>query len=576
VCGIAGIFGKDWTAGQLLAMRLAQQHRGPDAEGLYLDRDGHCGLAHNRLSIIDLSPAGRQPMENADGNLQIVLNGEIYNFLELRQELKSSYEFRTSTDTEVLLAAYEKWGVGCLDKLIGMFAFIIWDEINKTAFAARDRFGVKPLYLHQRPDGTVFAASEIKALHAAGIKREPNPKSWSQYLSNGHTDSSSESFWLDINPLQAGHFLTWTDGTLNITRWYDLAEKVGKDFDERSSSESAEEYLGLMKDSVRLRFRADVPVGINLSGGLDSSTLLSIVRSTQAQDDVVKAFTFVTGDAQYDELPWVKQMINSTNHPLIVSRLSPEEVPEMATSVMEFQDEPYGGIPTLAYAKLFESAKANGVKVLLDGNGMDEQWGGYDYYQFADRISDGPVPIIQGSNSRAVRPECLAQEFRSMAQPVEFQQPFPDRFRSLQYRDTVYTKIPRAMRFNDRISMRSSTELREPFLDHRLVELAFRQPQNRKRVKGIGKKMLRDMVRQLMPSSLNDQPKRPVQTPQREWLRGPLREWANDCIISGLNGLGREWFCKHTVLSDWKSFCEGDADNSFFVWQWITVGLMSK
>jgi asparagine synthase (glutamine-hydrolysing) len=576
MCGIAGIFGKNWVEDQLTAMQRSQRHRGPDAIGRYVDPHRLCGLAHNRLSIIDLSPAGSQPMMSEDGNLQIVLNGEIYNFLELREELRSFHEFRTLSDTEVLLAAYRKWGYSCLDKLIGMFAFIIWDEKNKTAFAARDRFGVKPLYLHHRSDGTLFAASEIKALHAAGIEREPNTKIWSQYLSSGLTDASDESFWAGVQPLKAGYFLKWVNGTITTSRWYDLAENVGHGLDERSYSVAAEEYVELMKQSVRLRFRADVPVGINLSGGLDSSTLLSIVQNTQGKEDSVKAFTFVTGDERYDELPWVRQMIDHTRHPLVVSSLSPNEVPQLAESVQRFQDEPFGGLPTLAYAKVFESARASGVKVLLDGNGMDEQWGGYDYYQSADSTNAEPTPIIQGSNSRAVRPECLTDEFSSISEPFKFPQAFPDRFRNLQYRDTVYTKIPRAMRFNDRISMRSSTELREPFLDHRMVELAMRQPENRKRVNGTGKKMLRDIVQQLIPRTVNEQPKRALQTPQREWLGGPLREWANECIVRGLDGLGRDWLKRDLVLSNWRSFCEGDNDNSFYVWQWITVGLMSN
>ena len=576
MCGISGLLGNGWTKDQLSAMHAAQRHRGPDADGLYLDPDGLCGLAHNRLSIIDLSPAGRQPRTNAYGNLQIILNGEIYNYLELRRELGSKYDFRTSTDTEVLLAAFENWGARALDRLIGMFAFIVWDERTKTAFAARDRFGVKPLYYHHSADGTLLLASEIKAIHAAGVDREPNAETWSSYLGFGLMDSADKTFWKDVNSLPAGHYLIWKDGNLTIKRWYDLAERVGPELDNRASSDAAAEYLELMQDSVRLRFRADVPVGINLSGGLDSSSLLSLVQKTQEDDEAVKAFTFVTGDDRYDELPWVRKMIGQTRHPLIVSELSCEEVPDLASSVQQFQDEPYGGLPTLAYAKLFEAARANSVKVLLDGNGMDEQWGGYDYYQSIDSTNGTPVPVVQGTNGSAVRPECLSDDFRSLARPYQFSKFFPDKFRNLQYRDTVYTKIPRAMRFNDRISMRASTELREPFLDHRLFELAMRQPQERKRSNGTGKRMLREITQSLLPGGLAEAPKRPLQTPQREWLRGPLRGWADDCIRTGLDGLGRDWLKKDDVLKIWDSYCRTEADNSFYVWQWITVGLMSK
>jgi asparagine synthase (glutamine-hydrolysing) len=227
MCGIAGIFGDDWQIAQLKAMQDVQRHRGPDAEGIYLDTQKLCGLAHNRLSIIDLTPAGRQPMESRDGNFRIVFNGEIYNYLELRRELESEFEFRTQTDTEVLLAAYQKWGAAFLDRLIGMFAFIIWNEKEKTAFAARDRFGVKPLYYHLKEDGTLFLASEIKAIHAAGVDREPNPKTWASYLAEGLTDHGEETFWQKVRILPAGHFLIWKDGTTRFSRWYDYCGTGG-------------------------------------------------------------------------------------------------------------------------------------------------------------------------------------------------------------------------------------------------------------------------------------------------------------------------------------------------------------
>ena len=571
MCGIAGIFGQNWDVSQLTAMQFVQRHRGPDAEGLYVDPQTLCGLAHNRLSIIDLSDAGRQPMQSADGNFQIILNGEIYNYLELRRELESEFTFRTQSDTEVLLAAYQKWGTGCLDRFIGMFAFIIWDEKQKTGFAARDRFGVKPLNYHLRNDGTLFMASEIKALHAAGVTRESNPKTWADYLTYGLTDHGSETFWNNIYKLPAGHFLTWKNGVTKFVPWYDIAEKTAGEFDHRPDAEVREEYLGLMRDSVRLRFRADVPVGINLSGGLDSSTLLGLVHSLEKQESSVSAYTFVTGDDRYDELPWVRQMLAKTSHPLVVALLEAKAVPDLAVEIQGYQDEPFGGLPTLAYAKLFEHAKANGTTVLLDGNGMDEQWAGYDYYH---NLNGKEASVVQGVTEKPVRPNCLTPEFRSLARPFELPNAFPDKLRDLQYRDVRYTKIPRAMRFNDRISMRSSTELREPFLDHRLFEIAFRQPATRKIANGTRKKILRDIVKELLPTALVEAPKRPLQTPQREWLRDDLRDWANDRIEDACNNFGNTWLDENLVRREWQKFCGGASDNSFYVWQWISLSLM--
>lgn len=572
MCGIAGIIGRNWSPRQLNAMVASQHHRGPDGEGIYVDPTRVAGLGHNRLKIIDLSENGRQPMCDPAGRFHLIFNGEIYNYVELRQELRSDHEFRTRTDTEVLLAAYEKWGEACLDHLIGMFAFAIWDEQANTLFAARDRFGVKPLYYHERLDGTLLIASEIKALHVAGVPLCADEATWATYLATGLSDHLDRTFWEGVSLLPPGHCLTWHDGLLRIYCWYDLAERVGEELDRRSVETVAEEYLELLKESVKLRFRSDVAVGINLSGGLDSSTLLGLVHAAQGAESDVKAFTFCTGDPAYDELPWVQQMLERTNHPLVECLLEADEVPALATSLQAFQDEPFGGLPTLAYARLFESAREHGVTVLLDGSGMDEQWAGYDYYT----STSGTAGIVQGTKESPTREDCLTKEFRAQAHAFNAPQPFTDSLRNLQYRDTRHTKIPKALRFNDRISMRSSTELREPFLDHRLFELAMSQPADRKISDGTSKRLLRQITRGLLPAGVVDSPKRPLQTPQREWLRGPLREWAEDQIEGALAAYGGSWLDQDAVRATWKTYCEGEGDNSFFVWQWISVGLMSS
>ena len=572
MCGIAGVFGFGWQREQLEAMVASQHHRGPDASGIYIDPTGVAGLGHNRLSIIDLSEAGRQPMCDMYGRYWIIFNGEVYNYLELREQLESEFEFRTRTDTEVLLAAYQKWGRACLDRLIGMFAFAIWDNREQKLFVARDRFGVKPLYYHQSGDGTLFLASEIKAIHAAGVSAEPDAVTWATYLAHGLYDNSERTFWKDIYSLPAGHTLTWKEGQSTIDCWYDIADRIRPEFDDRSLEVVQEEYLALLKESVRLRFRSDVPVGINLSGGLDSSVLLGLVHAVQGKYSDVAAFTFITGDENYDELPWVQMMLARTNHPSVVCRLEATDVPALAESVQSFQDEPFGGLPTLAYAKLFEQARECGVIVLLDGQGMDEQWAGYDYYLSA--VEGKAAGLVQGTHQKPVKPECLTPEFAALAERLEESTPFGYPIRNLQYRDVRYTKIPRALRFNDRVSMRSSTELREPFLDHRLFELAMFQPPTRKIVNGTRKWMLRQIAGRLLPDGLVETPKRPLQTPQREWLRGPLREWAREQIETSLAVYGDTWLDARAVRSVWQHYCDGASDNSFYVWQWINLGLI--
>ncbi|HKX28283.1 MAG TPA: asparagine synthase (glutamine-hydrolyzing), partial [Blastocatellia bacterium] len=326
MCGIAGIFGNGWTREQLAAMVESQGHRGPDAAGLELLSEGRAGLGHNRLSIIDLSPAGHQPMCDGDRRRWIVFNGEIYNYRELRAEL-SDYPYRSRTDTEVILAAYQRWGEACLDRLIGMFAFLLWDAHTERLWAARDRFGVKPLYYTRTADGALILASEIKALHAAGTPAEPDEATWATYLVTGLNEGGENTFWRGIRALPPGQTLSWQNGQIRIRQWYDLAERSGPQFDQRPVAEVEAEYLSGLIDSTRLRFRSDVPVGINLSGGLDSSILLGLVQAEQGPESEVKAFTFATGDPNYDEGPWVEQMLARTRHPSIVCELRPEEVP---------------------------------------------------------------------------------------------------------------------------------------------------------------------------------------------------------------------------------------------------------
>jgi asparagine synthase (glutamine-hydrolysing) len=497
------------------------------------------------------------------------MNGEIYNYVELRREL-ADYPFRSRTDTEVMLAAYLRWGDKCLHRFVGMFAFLIWDARTQSLFAGRDRFGVKPLYYHVDCQGTVRLASEIKALHGSGVAREPDQASWACYLAHGLYDHSDRTFWKDIKALPAGHTFTWCAGQTKLNRWYDPGAENGQELT-GSARDAEQEYRTLLEDSVRLRFRSDVPVGVCLSGGLDSSTLLGLIHKAQGVDSTVTAYTFVTGDAAYDELPWVQQMLSGTKHALEVCRLDAQDVPALASEIQHQQDEPFGGVPTLAYATLFKRARAGGTIVLLDGQGMDEQWCGYDYYE----NTSSARAIVQGCKDSPVRPNCLRPEFRALTPEPVFERPFGDDLRNLQYRDIRHTKIPRALRFNDRVSMAASVELREPVLDHRLVEFALRQPAEYKITGGTRKWLLRRIARTLAPDGVTQQPKRAMQTPQREWLRGPLRPWAESMIATAMAHWGGCWFDVRRMWSEWDAFVGGSADNSFYVWQWISLGMIS-
>jgi asparagine synthase (glutamine-hydrolysing) len=572
MCGIVGLFGEKIDRSSLIQGIGSLRHRGPDGEGMFINPSENIGLAHRRLSIIDLTENAGQPMTDSSGRFTIVFNGEVYNYRELRGQL-SDYPFRTNSDTEVVLAAFEKWGIASLEKFIGMFAFLIWDEREQQLLAVRDRFGVKPLYRCTLPDGTIAFASEIKALFAVGMPREKNVETWATYLAYGAYDHGRETFWKGIESVQPGTVLSFYKHEVSKNIWYDLFEKVGDDIDTRAEQEVADEYLSLLKSSVDLRFRSDVPVGINISGGLDSSILYSIVRDRRENPGSVECFTFITGDPAYDELPWVEKLLEGGGASLNVIRLHAKEIPELAESVQSFQDEPFGGFPTLAYAKIFEAASQSGIKVLLDGQGIDEQWAGYDYYLNIQESDD--APLVQGTKSERQLGSMLSAEMSEKAVRPSFPKPFKESLRNLQYRDACFTKIPRALRFNDRISMRASTELREPFLDHRLFELALRQPRERKVADGITKVLPRKLATKMIPANVSQTPKRPVQTPQREWLRGELSHWADAKIDYAVNS-NSDWFDAGVVSEKWNHFKVGDGDNSFPFWQIINLGLITS
>ncbi|UZH54856.1 asparagine synthase (glutamine-hydrolyzing) [Salinimicrobium tongyeongense] len=565
MCGISGIIGPNTKEAELQKMLQAQKHRGPDHTGNFID-PGFAAIGHNRLSIIDLSPEANEPFVDNSERYVLTFNGEIYNYKELKDELKSFYGFRTASDTEVLLAAFIKWGKECLQRLNGMFSFAIWDSSEKKLFAARDRFGVKPFY-YSEVNKHLYFSSEIKTLKNVIFDTPPNLKVWANYFSFGSYGLPEETFYNNIKQLPGGYLLEYSEGRVRLEKWYDFVSRVQNKRSGSSIEQAKAEYLELLKDSIKLRFRADVPVAFNISGGVDSSLLLALVNMFEDKQQM-HAYSFYTGDERYDELPWVEQMISTTQNPLHKVLFSASEVQINAIKMSREQDEPFGGIPTMAYSKIFEQAHADGVKVLLDGQGMDEQWAGYDYYQTSGSIIQGT-----GKNS-PFRMHVLNPEFAALAQKTKYPEPFDNRLQNLQFRDLFYTKLPRALRFNDRVSMTYSTELREPFLDYRLVEFAFSQPEDYKIKNGVGKYMLREILKPLVPSTISYAPKRPLQTPQREWLSKELKAFVEKQLLHLKITSATDWFDHEEIQKEWKKYLAGDNTSSFHVWQWVNTALL--
>ena len=564
MCGIVGIIGQKANKTSISLMLETQKHRGPDFMDFYCE-ENRIALGHNRLSIIDLSSNANQPFTSDCGNYVLTFNGEIYNYIELRNELKNKYNFRTQSDTEVLLNAYKEWGESCLEKFNGMFSFAIWNKKEQLLFAARDRFGVKPFYYFV-DNNTFCFASEINSIHATGVDKNPNNKVWLNFFSEGSYGLPNETFWQNIHQLPGGHFLTFKNNSLQIKKWYFFEDRILKL--QSQFQESEEEYItNLLLKAINLRFRADVPVGFNLSGGLDSSTLLALIDQQNIDKTAVEAFTFITNDERYDELTWVKSMLENRPFHLSICPLAAKEVPELSLKIAQHQSEPYGGIPTIAYSKIFQAARQKGVKVLLDGQGSDEAWAGYDYY------TNNSQNIIQGVTSSPFRTNVLNTDFAKNYAKTVYSKPFDDNLLNLQYRDLFYTKIPRALRFNDRVSMLYGTELREPFLDYELVEYVFSRPTTFKLKDGVQKWMLRKIAEKFLQKDLVLAPKRPLQTPQREWLSEDLKDWVRAEVESLYQN---NWFNKSALQSELELFFKGDNQSSFHIWQWINAAQLLK
>ncbi len=602
MCGISGIVGERWDRAQLEAMVRVQHHRGPDANGTWISADGRVGLGHNRLSIIDLSPAGNQPMANADGLLWITFNGEIYNYRELRAEL-TGYSFRSHSDTEVILAAYVRWGERCVERFIGMFAFAIWDMRERRLFCARDRLGIKPFH-YAWHGGRFLFASEIKALLEAGLPAAPNHVTWASYLVHGYYDHTAETFFKGVQCLPAGHTLTLADGRVTQRCYWDLpalaAEPLALDDDA-----AAAHFLDLFDDAVRLRLRSDVPLGVNLSGGLDSASLMVTADRALEGTGKIQTFTASFDEPRYDEQDFAAQVPGTRPWVRNVECLGANAVWPIVEQAMWHQEAPFGGVATLAYHQLHRLARERGITVLLEGQGVDEMLGGYAYFrapyhrdlleqrhcrQLRNELRVDPAgpshalvalrherdgtgaPLYQDGTSH-LHPETIAPELREVAGrgPV-FDRPLNTHLDNALYRDLRYTKLPRVLRMNDRLSMAGSRELRESYLDHRIVEFLFRLPGHQKIRMGCNKFLLRHAMRGRLPDEVRLASKRAVVTPQREWLRTALRPHVEE-LIHGREFAERGLFDVEAVRRAFTAFCAGDGANAFFIWQWINTEL---
>ncbi len=571
MCGITGFASKEPFLDQvtLAAMRDTLVHRGPDDAGCQvwagdgqqvINRPGVVGLAHRRLSIIDLTAAGHQPMSNETGSVWITYNGEFYNYSDYQRELSGHHRFVSNSDTETIIHLFEDHGIEeTLKRINGMFAFALLDLPSKTIFLARDRLGKKPLYYAQFPDGTLLFASEIKALLKSGLidQEKIDPVALVQFWTYGYA-AGERTFFQQIKRLLPGHYAVWQGGRLTVREYWDCAFGQAV-FAGRSLDDMAEELEELLVDAIRLRMIADVPVGLFLSGGIDSSLVAALTAKCVGRD--IRSYTIGFAQEGYDESTQARKVAEHLRLSNTVLPVQGEMEPFFAPIARQF-DEPFGdksAIPTFFVSKLAREY----ATVVLTGDGGDELFAGYNLYAKAlalwgdsaqremfvqpggmlQKISDlwfrhglknrklsVLEMLVSPRDLRKILSQNLWESVHGKAWCWDREQWYErvagaDVLSQFQYVN-LKTYLPDCVLVKvDRMSMAHSQECRSPLLDYRIVAFAARLPFSAKiDADGRQKNILRHILRKYLPENLVDRPKQGFSPPWGQWCRGPLGE----------------------------------------------------
>jgi len=567
MCGIAGLVYNDGSqaAAQAAVRRMikSQRHRGPDGEGFY-DTVG-ASLGHCRLAIIELSDAGHQPMADPEGRFWITFNGEIYNYIELAEELRAlGYRFRGHSDTEVLLAAYCQWGESCVKRLRGMFAFAIWDEKEQCLFAARDRLGIKPF--HYWTDGKLhFAfASEIKALLEFLPERRANLRLAREFLAWNLLDhDATETMLVGIRRLPPAHVLTWSPGAeIKLLRYWHLEVSEELDTPPTQRMSLVEEFRRRFEESVSLHLRSDVSVGSCLSGGLDSSSIVCAVDAELKRQGIWRknwqhTFSACFEEPRLDERPYISAVVDATGCQSHLVFPSGERLREELDTWLWYQEEPVGASNTYAQYCVARLAREHGIKVLLDGQGADEQLAGYRKFilvylrqlikerRYTQAVREA---IAFFSSPEILRTSRLVDGYRYLfSSTSEVDQLWPGSSKpdrpatlSLGYSlgqrlgsDLMQFSLPVLLRYEDRNTMAFGVESRVPFVDHVFVEWLATLPADMRLAGGWTKRILREALIDLLPERVRTRKsKLGFSTPQSEWLAGPLTSWLRQTVAA--------------------------------------------
>ncbi len=561
MCGLAGALdlGGGPAPDELVAtMTRVLAHRGPDGDGQW--SDGPVAFGHRRLAILDRSAAGAQPMVSDDGALCIITNGEVYNYIELRDELRGlGHRFVTGTDTEVILHAYAQWGTRCLARFNGMFAFALWDAPRRRLVCARDRVGVKPFY-YARAGQTFLFASEATSLLLTGlVDGRPRESAVHRFLAAGYHPAGRDTFFSGIRQLRPGHLLIVEGKRVEEQQWWRLPEHT--EYLPLSEEAAASRFRDLFEDAVRLRLRSDVPVGSCLSGGLDSSAIVCTAAALQGGDIEHHTFSAVFDEPEIAEGRYVREVARHTGVQSHTVRPRWDELAADLPRLVRHQEAPFISTSVFAQWKVMELARRTGVPVLLDGQGADELLAGYPGYG-DDYLSDlaragqstrllaearaiagargDPLPrvLARAALKRAPavwRPARLIDpEFAASFPPTAVEPGgYPDRLTARLAFDVTSGNLPALLHYEDRNSMAFSVEARLPFLDYRLVEFAFALGPRHKLGHGTTKRVLRTAMRGIVPEAVRTRrDKIGFATPEAAWLTGPGRNWVRSIISS--------------------------------------------
>jgi len=568
-------------------------HRGPDGEGYFFDNN--VGFIHRRLAIIDLSDHAAQPMTNEDRTLCLVFNGEIYNYIELMTELKDKgHTFSSHSDTEVILHAYEQWGVDCLKKFNGMWAFALWDKKSDTVFCARDRLGIKPFY-YAIADGAFFFASEIKALQEHElIGNQPNNAKVLEFLAWGAADHSRETMFDGVYQIEPAHYILVNDTCECIhQKYWDVSINPAFFSEKQDDPLFARDFLVLLRDAVNLHLRSDVPVGTCLSGGLDSSTLTVLINDSIAETplDQIRGkqntFSACFDDERFDESAFIDIVVKKTG---VSSDKTYPDAPGLLADLrhlLYMNDEPFAALTLYSqYCVMREASKK--VKVVLDGQGADELLAGYIAYQYC-HLSGlvkkfhliGAIRELAGtvSHHRNFIRYLLEQVFARKSRRGLINGKITPFYRyngtldNALHEDLFYKNLPYLLHWEDRTSMAFSIEARVPYLDYRLVEFVACLPQDQKIRKGITKFVLRNAIRGIVPEIIRCRmDKKGFSTPEEVWMKHELRGEIIDLFSSDSFKLRPYWNAE-AVLHDYRQYLGGKIAYSSELWRFACVEL---